>query len=345
MTSIDPKKIRELYRKAPDSIRDVIESDETSRVILEIGKRNGLAIDKIGDLSYTTFLMMTGVIPAREYIGELQKSLGLPEEKVSEIAKEINARVFVKAREALKRIHEMPTHAPLVPESPTSPLPAKPAGSMLEPSGPKPVSIPIRREAPLSKTAAPVPMPVEAVKMAPAPSTLPGKPITVPFRSLIEKKTGLAEAPALKKPPEIVSKPTPINQLQRVEASATVIASNAPHTAPQTSVKMETELKPLVTTPPAAPKEEKKSNLHEEVHRLLKEHFESTSAVSPVLSPKPAPSIRIQTSPPKETVSVSVPLAPKSIPINPLKEVSSGAPKPSAATYQNKDPYREPVDE
>lgn len=342
MLSINPKKIRELYRQAPDSIRDVIESDETSRVILEIGKRNGLAIDKIGDLSYTTFLMMTGVIPAREYIGELQKSLGIPGDKVSEIAKEINARVFVKAREELKRIHEMPAHAPLVPEFPASPLPAKSAGSIVPPSGPKPISVPIRREAqPMN----PAPMPAETIKATPASAALPGKPVTVPFRSLMENKSGPVEAPALKKSPETASKQILINQPPKIQASATVIASNAPHTAPPTSVKIE---KPAGTSPSASPAKEKqseRSNLHEEVHRLLKEHFESTSAVSPTLSPKPIPSLQIKAPPPKEPASVSAPPAPKSIPVNPPQEAPPLTQKTPTTTYSSKDPYREPVDD
>lgn len=322
-----------------------MESDRTSEVILDIGKKNSLPIDKIGKLSYTTFLMMTGALPARAYISELERALGIPNEKAAGIAREINTRLFAPIREELKRVHGTPTHEPLVPESSPAPLPRKPAGEIPRPSEPKPISIPIQRETPSIKPQSLPTKPAEAVKTAPPSQALTGSPVTVPFKSLIEKKGGLVEAPVFQKAENVAQIPAIQGPSSKKEANATVITSNTPLSAPQVpvkSVKIEKPSERASTPPPAKPKEAEKKNIHEEVHRLLKEHFESTSAVSP--TPKPAIPAPLKTSSVKETVTVSV-QPPKPAPMATPREIPVETPKSPVATYQSKDPYREAVED
>lgn len=326
--------------KAPQIIKDAMESDRTSEIILDVGKKSSLPIDKIGKLSYTTFLMMTGALPARDYISELGRTLGIQNDKAAEIAREINTRLFAPIREELKRVHGTPAHDSLVPDSISAPQPVKSPSAAPQSNQTKPLSVPIRREAAGPVKSAPVASPLSAIKTETISATKPGTPVTVPFRSLMEKKVGPVDPPTQQPPSKTAQTPLPVVRPLKNQADATVIASNAPHTEPLSSVKMEKSPEANTITPPINQTENKKSNLHEEVHRLLTEHFESTSAVSTPKA-KPEPSVNGKISE-KAAPSTFTSQAPK--PLSKPEDAKTKTPVPSPA-YQSKDPYREPVDE
>ena len=114
----------ERYKDLPEDIQQALFSSTTSDAILVIGKKNGLAIDKIGELVDETGLMMLGITSPSDYVKNLVSRLSVPQEKARAIAEEINQKVFQPVRESLKKIHvvgEQPPTPPTTPKPPPSP--------------------------------------------------------------------------------------------------------------------------------------------------------------------------------------------------------------------------------
>src|SRR3989344_470687 len=132
MARISREKLIELYRDLPSDVATVYENASTSEAMLDVGRKNSIPIDQLGRLSYEVGLVMVGASPAREFIGNIERGLGVPRAKAVEIAREINTRLFSPIRESLKRIHKLGTSEQLIDERETSaqkvPEPIKPAG-------------------------------------------------------------------------------------------------------------------------------------------------------------------------------------------------------------------------
>ncbi len=114
------------YLDLPEDVQKTLFAPETSNSILEIGKKHGLTIDKIGELADETGLVMLGITPPSEYIKNLVKRLSVNAEKAKGIAEDINQKVFSPIRESLKKIHGI---MPL-PHPPT-PSPSKGEGEKM----------------------------------------------------------------------------------------------------------------------------------------------------------------------------------------------------------------------
>src|SRR3989344_2703836 len=93
------------YMDIPEDVKKALFATTTSDAIFEVGKKHGLAIDKMGELSDETGLVMLGMTKPSEYIKNLEKRLGVEAIKAKEIAEDINQKVFSPIRESLKKIH------------------------------------------------------------------------------------------------------------------------------------------------------------------------------------------------------------------------------------------------
>lgn len=117
MSNISREQLKKLHQKLPEDIARIYESEETTRAILDIGRKHGLAIDTIGRMSSEIGYVIIGAKPAREFVGNLESALGIPREKAVLIAREINARIFASIRENLKRLHGIGPASPLIDET------------------------------------------------------------------------------------------------------------------------------------------------------------------------------------------------------------------------------------
>jgi len=107
MQNYTDQQISQMYDNLPEDLKDSIFSVDTTSVVNEIGRKYGLAIDKIGDLANETGMVMLGVTHPNEFIGNLADRLEIDKEKARAIAQEINEQVFKKVRESLRKIHNM----------------------------------------------------------------------------------------------------------------------------------------------------------------------------------------------------------------------------------------------
>lgn len=172
----------ERFRDLPDDLQNAVFSPNTADAILAVGKKAGIAIDKIGELADETGLVMLGLTPPGEFIRNLTKRLEVDPEKAKAIAEEINQKIFQPVRESLKRVHGLGERPPSSNKPPGSSKPgfetAKKPG-FFPPGGAEKKPLPTREE----------------IKMPPPPAPNPPEKIIPP-----ELKT--PELP----PPEIATK-------------------------------------------------------------------------------------------------------------------------------------------
>lgn len=136
MKKIDPQKLMDLYKALPDDVAAVYEGADTATTLLDIGKKYGLAIDKIGRLTYETGLVLVGASPAREYVDNLEEELGVPRDVALDIGREVNHRLFARIRESLRTIHRVGANTSLIPEESLGRPPSQRPPQAMTPSQP-----------------------------------------------------------------------------------------------------------------------------------------------------------------------------------------------------------------
>ncbi len=134
------EQLSEAFKKLPQDIRNAIFSVDTATAIQEIGTKNQLMIDKVGELADETGLVMLGFTRPSTFISNLSDRLGIEKEAAKEIAEEINSRIFFPVRENLKKIHGMEEEAKTSETSANIPKPPEnlPVSPASVPPAPKP---------------------------------------------------------------------------------------------------------------------------------------------------------------------------------------------------------------
>jgi len=99
--TITPEQFDAAYSRLPFPIREYIADDEISTVTEQIGKQYGLHIDTVGALDREITNMLLGFLSPAQFVGEL-KAIGVPEQSVGMIVKELNAKVFMPLREKMQ---------------------------------------------------------------------------------------------------------------------------------------------------------------------------------------------------------------------------------------------------
>jgi hypothetical protein len=106
MDQIDKTKIKEIYEKLPEDLKEAIFSVETSDIIQEVSKKNNLIVDKMGILAEEVGLVILGLTPFASFVSNLATRLEIVKERADAIAKEINERIFVKIRISMRGAQE-----------------------------------------------------------------------------------------------------------------------------------------------------------------------------------------------------------------------------------------------
>ena len=96
------KLIKERFEALPESIQEVILSSDYENTLIEIGKQHQLNVEQMGVLERETTMTMMGLTPTKDFEIELIRELTMDKEKVSQIVKEIDEKVFLKIRDLLK---------------------------------------------------------------------------------------------------------------------------------------------------------------------------------------------------------------------------------------------------
>jgi hypothetical protein len=101
-----PEQIENRMNSLPADIREAMSKVDTTTAILNVGKKNGLHVDQMGDLLYCVGLVMLGFEKSDHFKEIIIEKIGVPFEQANIITADINNEVFLKLKESIKKIHE-----------------------------------------------------------------------------------------------------------------------------------------------------------------------------------------------------------------------------------------------
>ncbi len=104
-----PEILEEKFDALPDDVKNVLSSEQTSKVLDDIGTQNGLLEDRIEILVNETGFVLLGLSHPSQFVSNLATNMGISRENAEHIAKAVNEAVFAPIRESLKKIHHIGT--------------------------------------------------------------------------------------------------------------------------------------------------------------------------------------------------------------------------------------------
>jgi len=105
--SFTREQLKERYAKLPKEVKAVLDSEENTDRIYDLGNKNKLHIDKIGLLNQEINLVMLGMVKPQEFVPNLREKLKIGDEEARQLAMEVNEQIFAPIRESLKQVHAM----------------------------------------------------------------------------------------------------------------------------------------------------------------------------------------------------------------------------------------------
>lgn len=101
---VTEQEVRDAFRRAPDSLKSYVESDELFNAFHEIRKKHNLHLDQAGDLELALHATVLGLRQFNELPKLMQEILqGVTAEAQSAILKDFNEKVFVPLRNLSKK--------------------------------------------------------------------------------------------------------------------------------------------------------------------------------------------------------------------------------------------------
>ncbi|AKM83934.1 TPA: hypothetical protein DCZ46_01210 [Candidatus Campbellbacteria bacterium] len=101
-----PEQIENRLNSLPADIKQAMSEVDTTTAILNVGKKNGLHVDQMGELLYCVGLVMLGLEHSQRFADIIIEKVGVSPEQAEVITADINNEVFLKLRESIKKIHE-----------------------------------------------------------------------------------------------------------------------------------------------------------------------------------------------------------------------------------------------
>ena len=97
------------YETLPQEIKNLLYSVDMISILKKVGDKNQLHIDQLGLLEAETSAVMLGFTETQDFPQILSENLHLEPAKANAVAQDINEMLFVKIREAMKKVYlEMP---------------------------------------------------------------------------------------------------------------------------------------------------------------------------------------------------------------------------------------------
>jgi hypothetical protein len=116
------KIIKDKFDALPESIQEVILSSNYQETLIEIGNQHHLNVEQMGILERETTLVMMGLTPTKKFQDELTRELHIDKLVGSQIATEINEKVFLRIRDLLKLMNTPAGEEPSVDETEEEPI-------------------------------------------------------------------------------------------------------------------------------------------------------------------------------------------------------------------------------
>lgn len=97
--------VEERLAALPADVRELVYSADMSSILQDIQKKHGLHIDQIELMEAETSAVMIGLSEPEQFVENLANSLDIDQQKSAAIVADINAMIFVKVRDSLKKLY------------------------------------------------------------------------------------------------------------------------------------------------------------------------------------------------------------------------------------------------
>lgn len=347
MAQINEETILKRYESLPDDLKEALMGVSTADAIYEIGRKSNLNVEKIGALAEEVGLIILGFTPSANFISDLKTALGVDEEKASEIANEINQRVFLSIRESLRRLHGASWGEGLL-KAPTKfegqkVAEVKPAQPLREIKPAQPAGLPAQTGVPEIKAPPPTPKEPLLIKPMGVSGAAPRqeiKGITEIPRPVASPTPSISKPPLPPAPPPVTTRPIAPPLTPQVATPEKKLFEIRPPGVPQVKAPA-IEIKPPEIKLPIKPPFEIKVE--------TKPTAEIKSAVK--LPPPPPPALPTAELKPKTslqpTPAISLtpkPIAPPPPPPPAIKPIAPPVPPKPPEAGPGYDPYKEPIE-
>jgi len=350
------QELEERYKKLPEPLKDAMFSPDVAEKMFEIGKKNGLTIEKTGFMAEETGFIILGLTMPREFMKILSDRLEVDKDAAARIASDINHVILFPLREALKNAHNMEVgEAELQKEEIVikKPAPAPMPEAKPTPSVPPPTPVPTNpqpRPQPIPKPSPTIPQLAMPAHAGPAGQTASQTKKIIDLRSLLSTP----ELPAAKLAPAVsVSTPapqqtprpapvaTPASIPPKIQQAAPIVQGPlSPMPEKPISLTPEKSVIPVPAPQPAIPKPAAPPAVQVPVPE--KSFVPPPPIVIPP-NPKPTPGPFQGMSQNPKNPPIDLRPAPVAVPEPAPAPVISPAP-PAQKTYEGYDPYREPIE-
>jgi len=105
MEYLTDEQILEKLDNLPQDVQDAVFGFEARKIIIDIGEKYKLGADKIKELENETGMVIVGFTDLSDFIPNLIQRLELDQQTASKIAEDVDAQIFSKVRESLKKNH------------------------------------------------------------------------------------------------------------------------------------------------------------------------------------------------------------------------------------------------
>ena len=95
------EEIQKKFESLPEDLKWTIMAARVDDNIIEIGQKEGLTVEQMGQLSLETHMVMFGFTHPDKFEESVKKSLKLPDEKIHAIVNDVNEKILKEIREKL----------------------------------------------------------------------------------------------------------------------------------------------------------------------------------------------------------------------------------------------------
>jgi hypothetical protein len=155
MAKPTPTEVQTRFQLLPQDLRAAIFSVDTADAIQAISRKYKLTIEAMGQLADEVGYLMLGFAKPENFIGNLQKRLGIDFETARGITEDLNIQIFARVRNSLNRAH-------VIEEELVVPVPKAPSAGIGGAQPPQTPATPATLVSPPRPSTPPTPSPFES---------------------------------------------------------------------------------------------------------------------------------------------------------------------------------------
>jgi len=99
------EQLAQKYRELPEDLKEAMVEVRTAETIYDIGQKNNLHVDQIGELADEVGLAMLGLTKSDDFLSHIKNRLQIDQNTAEQITREVNEQIFLPIRESLMKLH------------------------------------------------------------------------------------------------------------------------------------------------------------------------------------------------------------------------------------------------